>query len=581
MSDLKLAISNDTVDSLKSKYLTYFGVKSKKKLKAELVNSIAEGLTDQTMLKTYLEKLSELEMSLLQESLFNYGGLIDRERFQLKYGDFPEKPQGSNYWYYRKEPTDAVVVFYFTVGSDWHSIRKIPNEVMAALRPLMAKPRPDTLKTVALPDPLPESHVLFERERLALSELHSIQLLLQDKQIKVSEKTGVATGATLKKVSSAVHEYYSDVPCDEAKGCESMLAYGWLRLLGNSKFTKRSGTTLIPAKKTDRNPADTIREMWTQWLNNKKEDEFRRIDRIKGQNGKGKRYFTDVLKRREVITAYLKGCEVNAWIDFADFADFLFVTGADLDVTTEPYHLYIYNPGDGELDGGSWDYLEVRYLRCFLLEYAATLGLVDVVMAPHNTDESFFDRYGDMECLSRYDGMRYFRLTPLGQYALGLTDSYQADHSESTETPLAIQRQGRIAFDREPTPWEQRFMSLYADHHKQHIWTLSRKKMMETLQIGGSIDELKAFLQARDDQPFLPEDCESILKQAAANVGGVEIKEEALIVNCKTREIVEFIINDKVLSKWCQPLGKQQIVIPKSKEKKFKESLNSVGIGCA
>ncbi|MBO9496423.1 hypothetical protein J7438_20400 [Thalassotalea sp. G20_0] len=579
MSELKRAISNDTVDSLKSKYLTYFGVKSKKNLKAELVNSIAEGLTDQAILKTYLGKLSALEMALLQESLFNYGGLIDRGRFKLKYGDFPNKPQ-SNSWYYRQEPSDAVMVFFFTVGSDWYNIRKMPEPVMASLKQLVAKPEPDTLTTVALPEPLPNHHILFERERLALSELHSIQLLLQDKQIKVSEKTGIASGATLKKVSSVVHEYYSGDECDDAKGCESMLAYGWLRLLGNSKFTKQSGTTLIPAKKTDRNPADTIREMWAQWLNNKKEDEFRRIDRIKGQTGKGKRYFTDVLKRREVITAYLKECEVNAWIAFADFANFMFITGADLEVTTALHHLYIYNPDDGCIDGRSWDYLEVRYLRCFLLEYAATLGLVDVVMAPPNDDESFYDQYGDMECLSRYDGLRYFRLTPLGQYALGLTDHYKADHTESTETPLTIQRQGRIAFDREPTPWEQRFLSLYADHHKDHTWKLSRKRMMETLQIGGSVDELKAFLQARDDQPFLPEDCESILKQAAANVGGVEIKEEALIVNCKTQDIVEFIINDKVLSKWCQRLGKQQIVIPKSKEKKFKESLNSVGIGC-
>lgn len=579
MSELKRAIGNDTVDSLKNKYLTYFGVKSKKNIKAELVNSMAEGLTDQAFLKAYLGKLSELEMALLQESLFNYSGFIDRARFKMKYGQFPDKPQSSN-WYYRQEPSDAVMVFFYTVGSDWYSIRKIPDTLMATLKLLIARPEPDKLKTQALPEPLPEHHVLFERERLALSELHSILVLLQDKQIKVSEKTGFASGATLKKVSDSVHEYYSGNEIDDVKGSESMLAYGWLRLLGNSKFSKQSGTTLVTARKTDSNPADTIRQMWTQWLNNKKEDEFRRIDRIKGQNGKGKRYFTDVLKRRMVIAAYLKQCEVNAWIAFEDFASFMFITGAELKVTTEPHYLYIYGPGDGQFDGGDWDFLEVRYLRCFLLEYAATLGLVDVIMAPFNTDESFYDEYGDMECLSRYDGLRYFRLTPLGQFALGLTDHYKADHTEPAETPLTIQRQGRIAFEHEPTPWEQRFLSLYADHHKDQTWKLSRKKMMETLQIGGSVDELKNFLKNRDDQPFLPEDCESILKQAKANIGGVEIKEEALIVKCKTQEIVEFIINDKVLSKWCQRLGKQQIVIPKSKEKKFKESLNSVGIGC-
>ncbi len=578
MSELKQAICNQTVDSLKKKYQAFFGVKSKKKLKSDLVNALAQGLSDQMALKTYLGKLSTLEMALLQESLYNYRGFIDQARFTLKYGDFPYESDTTG-WHWRK-PSEAVMACFYTVSADWHSAEKIPTPLMASLKQLTAKPEPDLLKTATLPDPLPKHHTLSERERLAQSELHSLLVLLHDKQIKISEKTGVASGATLKKVSESVNEYYKSSKIDDMKGLESVLAYGWLRLLGNSKFCKQSGTTLVTAKKAGRNPADTIREIWQQWLGNKKEDELRRIERIKGQNGKGKRYFTNVVERREEIVTYLRNCPVNTWIAFEDFADFMFITGTALQVTTEPGYLYLYSPGDGEMYGNSWDYLESRYLRCFLLEYVATLGLVDVVLAPPEPNETNNNYYDMDECLSRYDGLRYFRLTPLGQFALGVTDTYEASVTDTSETPLTIQRQGRIAFEHEPTPWEQRFLSLYADHHKGHIWKLSRQKIMETLEVGGSIDELRTFLETREDQPFLPEDCESILRQAAANIGGVEIKEEALIVNCKTEEIAEFIVNDKVLSKWCQRLGKQQIVIPKSKEKKFRQSLNSVGIGC-
>ena len=104
---------------------------------------------------------------------------------------------------------------------------------------------------------------------------------------------------------------------------------------------------------------------------------------------------------------------------------------------------------------------------------------------------------------------------------------------------------------------------------------------MEALQVGGSTDELKRFLMDREGQPFLPEDCESLLKQAEANRDGVKPQGDALIMTCKNQEIAELIVNDKALSKWCQRLGKLQIVIPKSKEKKFKESLNTMGIGCS
>ena len=118
----------------------------------------------------------------------------------------------------------------------------------------------------------------------------------------------------------------------------------------------------------------------------------------------------------------------------------------------------------------------------------------------------YYDGINEMDCLSRYDGLRFFRLTSLGEYVLGLTDHYQVEEAASPETGLSIQRQGRIAFDNRPTSWEQRFISLYADQSKDTVWKLSRKKIMEALQVGGSTDELKRFLMDREGQPFLPED---------------------------------------------------------------------------
>lgn len=34
-----------------------------------------------------------------------------------------------------------------------------------------------------------------------------------------------------------------------------------------------------------------------------------------------------------------------------------------------------------------------------------------------------------LDCLSRYDGLRWFRLAPLGEYCLGLTRSHSSDRS--------------------------------------------------------------------------------------------------------------------------------------------------------
>ena len=585
MSDLQQAIDLETVNTLKKRYFTYFGVKPKQTRKAWLTEAMARGLSDQTQLQSFIQRLSELEMTFIRESVFNYDGFIERERFKEKHRSFPEKQTGSRF-YYKSELQDGVDVFFYP-HAERYGPAKIPDPLLSSLKQLITPPEPDTLKTGPLPESLSGHYQTFEREKLALSELHSLLILLQNKQLKVSEKTGVASSATLKKVAHDTHEYYKEASCKQGAGMEFIVSYGWLRLLGNSKLTRQSKTTLLPARKNSKGAADTIKELWEQWVTNHSHDEFRRIDNVKGQNGKGRRFFTDVVTRRQAIITALAECKNNAWVDFQDFARFMFISGAELTITTAPHYLYLFNPEYGEFYDGSWDGLEVRYLCCFLVEYAATLGLIDVVMVPpegggpDDDYAGYYDGINEMDCLSRYDGLRYFRLTPLGNYVLGLTESYQEEDAVSDETRLSIQRQGRIVFDNKPTPWEQRFISLYAEQNNDTVWKLSRQKIMETLQIGGNTGDLKSFLLAREDQPFLPEDCESLLKQAEVNRNGVRLQSEALIMTCENQEIADLIVNDKVLSKWCQRLGKLQVVIPKSSEKRFRDSLNAMGIGCS
>ncbi|AMO58435.1 hypothetical protein GZ77_19050 [Endozoicomonas montiporae] len=579
MSSLQTALETETVETLKKCYVTYFGVKPKQVRKAWLTEAMAEGLSDEALVKPYFQNLSELEKSLVKESVFNYKGLVERGRFEAKYGDFPEDDERYGMFYYGPGIAKPLSVFFYSVDRYDSSSVKIPDELQAVLKRFIDEPEVDALPVDTLPETLPDGYQVFEREQVAQSEFHSLLMLLQNKQIKVSDKTGVASLATLKKVTKEVHEYYDDESCREAKGMQYIASFGWLRMMGNSKFTKQSKATLVQAKKTSSHFSENIKDIWDQWVSNRKFDEFNRINNIKGQTGKGKRYFTDVVNRREDIIGYLKDCPQGKWINFSDFSKYLFLTGSELEITTESHYLYIYNSDWGEFYNAAWDQLEALYLRCFLVEYAATLGLVDVVMAAPNEEGVYYDDFGDMECLSRYDGLRFFRLTPLGSYVLGLTDSYESKSPERKATSLSIHRQGRIVFDSKPEPWEQQFLSLYAGKSKETDWKLSRKKIMEATQVGGSVEELKTFLIDRESQPFLPEDCEGLLKQAEANREGVKLQSHALIMTCKSKEIVDLIMNDKVLSKWCQCLGKLQIVIPENKEKAFRDSLNELGVG--
>ena len=63
-----------------------------------------------------------------------------------------------------------------------------------------------------------------------------------------------------------------------------------------------------------------------------------------------------------------------------------------------------------------------EFMLCLLLEYAATLGLIDVALIPPaGARRDYGGLWGTDELVyfSRYDGLMYFRVTPLGAYCLG------------------------------------------------------------------------------------------------------------------------------------------------------------------
>jgi len=122
--------------------------------------------------------------------------------------------------------------------------------------------------------------------------------------------------------------------------------------------------------------------LWTKWLTTTIIDELSRVECVKGQTGKGKHGLTAVAPRRNAIADALTECPAGAWISVADFLRFMRASGTDFTVTRDPWDLYICEAHYGSLGSGSEDILEERYLLGFLLEYAATLGLIDVALIP-------------------------------------------------------------------------------------------------------------------------------------------------------------------------------------------------------
>ncbi|MBM7070758.1 hypothetical protein JQC92_01705 [Shewanella sp. 202IG2-18] len=565
-------------DSLKVRYKKYFSKSPSMTRKADIAVELEKGLMAPMVLKNYWENMPELEKILIQEVIYNFQGMIDAIRFKAKYGAFPGKPPSKSLYGYEKE-INAYQVFFYPQERYGQSL--IHQTLIEQLKQFVPAPKAEKIATVDFSEPLEEHYTMHNREQSAFSDLNTMLTSLNNKELKVSDKTGVPTAGALKKLSAKLSEYYSASDLDEVKGEEHILAYGWIRLLANSRFAKAQAS-LIPSKQQAKSTAETIKSIWDDWCYKSKDEEFNRIDVIKGQKGKAKRYFSDAVDRRLNVIEALLECEVNQWVSFDEFSRFILATGRDIQVTDAPEHLYIYDAHYGGLYNGGWDIIEESYLKCLLVEYMATLGVIDVVMYDlSQISDSNDDYWGtvDLDCLHRYQGLRYFKLTELGAYVLGKMPSYDGSNIPQSKTSLTVKRRGKITCNSALEPWEVQFLSLYAKQIDDDVWQLERKNIVQALQAGSDIKELTEFLLERESQPFLPEDCEQLFQQLAKNIDGVKLQSEAIIFKCKNKEIFELITKDKALSKLCQPFEALQLIIPKNKESTFKSKLNEIGVG--
>ncbi|PZV15657.1 MAG: hypothetical protein DCF20_09735, partial [Pseudanabaena sp.] len=329
-------------------------------------------------------------------------------------------------------------------------------------------------------------------------------------------------------------------------------------------------------------PAKTLQTLWKRWLKNTTFDEFRRIEEIKGQTGKGARGMTAVAGRREVIATALSECSIGKWTQFTDFSKYMVASGHLFEVTRDPYELYICELGYGNLGySGShdWNILQERYMRCLLFEYAATLGLIDVgYVDPGVAWRDFGDLWGtdDLHFLSRYDGLIYFRLTALGAYCLGLTEKYQPTAIANSQTLRVLPNLEIVALGSGLNISDALVLDLYAQRIADQQWRLDLDRLLTAIEDGHQVAELKQVLEQNSSEP-LPESAQEFLNMASEKASGLRDLGDARLIECASSHLAASIANDPLTKKYCQLVGSRALVVLATHEGKFRKALRQIG----
>jgi hypothetical protein len=531
--------------------------------------------------------LSDLEKKALAEAVHAPGGEFNQVQFFAKYGasTYPQKERGSFY------TRSNVLLDLFIVD------RHVPADLREKLKTVIPEPEEDVIHSrVELPDSVdiseskngPEAVKLTKKETAvaARQNILTVLRLIESGKVRVSASTLLPTNASIDSIDKHLFEgdWY-----DKTKNFGVIQSFAWPLLLQAAGFATPIEQRLVLTAKGKKIlnreiPAhDAIKTAWGRWIDKGIIDEFNRIDSIKGQKSKG-RVLTSPAERKYVIDECLGMLPARQWVSVVELGRYMRGVNLTFDVAHNPWALYFGDRQYGQLgyDGhGGWEILQQRYIQVLLMEYAATLGLIDIAyttpdLAPKNY--SFHWGTDDLEYLSRYDGLFYFRVNELGAYVFGVDDSYMPV-SLSKAPSLTILPTGEIIVTDVTalTNPDRLYLMKIAEKISDFQWKMSTKTLFNALENEETPEQIRAFLCENSQQTQLPGTVEALFHEMGTRVLDIKNLGRACFFETENPHIMQLVQADPQLKNMGAPLSDNRFIVFPGKEKSFFKRLNELG----
>ncbi len=559
--------------------------------KQDIVPYLTEQLAREDVVRRLYESLDTLTQAAIQEGLAGLFGRLDTNMFRAKYGRLPDPGTST---------APARLSLFMPRG--W----AIPSELQRILTNFVPEPPPASIESRAELPASETSHIAAWRLRNgekpeqrplrqrctaseALREYSAMLRLVESGKIRVSDKTRKPGLATVEAILPLLvnGEFYQ--PEDRSRYPEdpgsdlTIRAFAWPCILQAAGLVTLSGGKLglSPAgRKALAKPAqEGVRAAWDKWVGTSLFDEFERIETIKG---KQPARLSAVADRRRAVSEMLAECPTGRWIAIDEFFRFLRAQDGDFTVARHVWKLYIAefqygNFGDG--GGQMWELLQGRFIMAMLFEYAATLGLIDVAyIAPQFARSDYRARWGtdDYECLSRYDGLKYFRLNALGAWCLGLAPLYQPEAIIIERTWRVLPNHDIVSSELNADPADTLFLERVADRSSERVWRLDRDKILTAIEDGLPLSALSEFLESHASEP-IPQTVQTFLADLSEKTGRLRDKGTVRIIECVDSETARMLMLDAKLKTLCLPAGDRNLVFRPGNESTVRAHLRKLG----
>lgn len=559
--------------------------------KPDLVGELTRAMSQPGEVCRLDSELSALGKAAIREALANPDGRLDLARFEAKYGSKP------SWEMFRSE---RAVQLFMPLDLT------IPEDLCLIVGNFVPKPEKPTIPTLdELPEAVPEQlssgghdwgtkpELMPLRQRLtapaAIREFPTVLHLVDSGKLAVSEKTRRPSLKSVELVEPLLVDGDFFQTEDRSQYKEQP---GWdlaTRAFAWPCIVQAAGLTSVSAGKLSLSPAGRkaldqpaqfgLRAAWKKWVGTQVCDEFERIDAIKGKQSAR---LSAVADRRSAVSEALKECPTSRWVAIDEFFRLLKASGRDFPVARDPWKLYIteqrygYFAERGEVE---WKMLQGRFIMAMLFEYAATLGLIDVAyVAPQWARADYCGHWGtdDYDCLSRYDGLKFFRINGLGAWCLDLVDDYQPEPIVLKKTWKALPNHDVVSTEHSPEPADALFLDRVADRISDQVWRLDRDKILRAIEDGLAIDTLREFLEERSSEP-VPANVQTFLADLRSRATRLRDRGAAHMIECADAETALNLLSDTKLKTICLLAGDRTLVFPASQESAVRNQLRKLG----
>lgn len=272
---------------------------------------------------------------------------------------------------------------------------------------------------------------------------------------------------------------------------------------------------------------------------------------------------------RKIIIKYIKQCPIDKWVNAEQLKkairlnEYEFLRKYTGDVLVKDAFESDY------YDEATHEEFENAFIDYVLIEFLATMGIVDVVMSKElNTNE--YNEYLEVD---------YFKLTKFGSYVLNIAE-YIEENPKINEDDIIITDDFKIIIGQTKRKLEY---ELYFDKFLNKIseepltYSLDFDGMVKALELGIKFKEIYEFLD-NSSKKNIPENVKTKLKEWMRDSRKIKIK--TLTVLEVDKDCFNDIISNSEFSKYIDSVNNNLIVIKNGKALEIKKALNKNGRFC-